>query len=211
MKALILKHKFHWSDKDFIWMVFFGILLLILSLIFNHFANSYVAITNGAYVQDILLDNLPVINVNWIMNEGVMLYVVFSVGFILLEPKRIPFMLKSIALFILTRSIFITLTHLGTPPIQTYLDPTDLLTSLSIGKDYFFSGHTGMPFLVALSFWKIKIVRYVSIGASLVFGSGMILGHLHYSIDVLSAFFITYTIFCIAVKIFPKDYKLLNS
>ncbi|MCX6763461.1 MAG: phosphatase PAP2-related protein [Candidatus Moranbacteria bacterium] len=211
MRKVIAKHKYHWSKKEFIGSIILGGLFLAISLIFNHFTSNYANSTNGAYVKDILLDNLPVFNVNWIMNEGVLFYAIFITFFIIIEPKRIPFILKSLALFVFIRSIFITLTHLGPAPSQTYLDPNDLLADLNFGKDFFFSGHTGIPFLLALAFWKEKIVRYVSILAAIILGSSMILGHLHYSIDVLSAFFITYAIFCIAKKAFANDYKLFNS
>jgi hypothetical protein len=45
----------------------------------------------------------------------------------------------------------------------------------------------------------------------LVFGVVVLLGHLHYSIDVLSAFFISYGIYRIAEIIFHKDKMLWNS
>ncbi|HBB03313.1 TPA: hypothetical protein DCZ39_00140 [Patescibacteria group bacterium] len=51
-----------------------------------------------------------------------------------------------------------------------------------------------MPFLMALIFWKNKLMRYAFILAAMSFGIIVLLGHLHYSIDVLAAFFITYTI-----------------
>jgi membrane-associated phospholipid phosphatase len=80
-----------------------------------------------------------------------------------------------------------------------------------MGNDFFFSGHTGMPFLIALIFWKEKWVRSISIAVSLLFGALVLLGHLHYSIDVFGAFFITYTIFHICQKFFRVDLKLFNS
>ncbi|MCL5009147.1 MAG: hypothetical protein M1400_02270, partial [Patescibacteria group bacterium] len=55
-----------------------------------------------------------------------------------------------------------------------------------------------------------RLLRYVFLAASVVFGAAVLLGHLHYSIDVFSAFFITYGIYRIAVKIFPADSKLFD-
>jgi hypothetical protein len=122
----------------------------------------------------------------------------------------VPFFLKSIALFIFIRAVFITLTHLGPAPSRTYLDPDDLLIRINVGSDMFFSGHTGMPYLLALMFWEDKLARYISLTAACIFGAAVLFGHLHYSIDVFGAFFITYTIFHIAQKLFPQDYKLLR-
>jgi len=66
-----------------------------------------------------------------------------------------------------------------------------------------------MPFLLALMFWNNKVLRYVFLGFSILFAVVVLLGHLHYSIDVLSAFFITYTIFDICKFIFKKDRQII--
>jgi len=39
----------------------------------------------------------------------------------------------------------------------------------------------------------------------------VLLGHIHYSIDVFSALFITYGIFVIAKKVFARDYLLFTA
>lgn len=208
MGKIIAKNQLLWKRKDFVGSVFLGVMLLILSLIINHFVGAYVDRSNVHAVNDILLDNLPVMNVNFIVNEGVWLYIAIMAFFAFKHPQKIPFGFKSIALFIVVRSIFVSLTHLGPAPIHSFLDSHDFLTAIATGNDMFFSGHTGMPFLLALVFWNDKLARYVCIFASMFFGFSMILGHLHYSIDVFSAFFITYTIFAIAQKLFPKDYGL---
>ena len=210
MKRIIARHKYHWAQKDFTKSIILSFLFLAGSLAFNHFASVYVDSRAGAYVQDILLDNLPVINVDLVINDGVMFFGLFMIAYGLINPKKAPFALKSMALFIFIRSIFITLTHMGPAPSQTYLDPDDLLIRINAGRDMFFSGHTGLPFLFALIFWDNKIVRWVCLFASIIFGISVLLGHLHYSIDVFAAFFITYTIFHIAREFFAKDYELLK-
>jgi hypothetical protein len=84
------------------------------------------------------------------------------------------------------------------------------LNKLLFGADSFFSGHTGMPFLGALVFWDDKLVRWVYILASIFFAIVVLLGHLHYSIDVFSAFFITYSIYRIADISFNKDKEVFE-
>jgi len=209
-KKIIARHKHYWARKDFYFSFILSAIFFAGSLVFNHLIAAYVDSSAGAYVQDILLDNLPVMNVDLILNDGVIIFGLFIIVFALIHPKKIPFLLKSVAFFIFIRAIFTTLTHMGPAPSRTYLDPDDLLIRLNAGSDMFFSGHTGMPFLLALIFWENKIVRYVSLGASLVFGSAVLLGHLHYSIDVFAAFFIAYSIFHICQRIFPGDYRLLK-
>jgi hypothetical protein len=208
MNEIMQKYKHYWKQKYFLTSFVFGVFLFTSSLLFNHFTSRYVDTMAGAYVQDIILDNFPVVNIDWIMNEGVIIFSIYVILFSLTKPEKIPFLLKSIALFVAIRSVFITLTHLGPAPSQTYLDPNDLLIKLNAGRDMFFSGHTGLPFLIALLFWKDKLARYISILASVVFGVSVLLGHLHYSIDVFAAYFITYSIYHIAQVLFPEDYEL---
>jgi membrane-associated phospholipid phosphatase len=86
-----------------------------------------------------------------------------------------------------------------------------IVGKFSFGADLFFSGHTGLPFLMALIFWKNKLLRYSFLFLSVFFGLIVLLGHIHYSIDVLSAFFITYTIWHVSEKLFPKDLQIFKS
>jgi len=207
MKKIISEYKHYLTQKTFRRSFIIGLFFLAASLIVNHLSSIYVDHKAGAYVQDIFLDNLPVVNVDDILNEGVILYSLFATFFVIVKPRRIPFILKSLAFFIFIRAIFTMLTHLGPAPNQTYLNPDDLLVRLSAGSDMFFSGHTGMPFLIALIFWnENNLVRYVSLVASIVFGTSVLLGHLHYSIDVFAAFFITYAIYKMSEKFFAKDH-----
>jgi hypothetical protein len=201
----------YFGNKKFVLAVALGILFLLLSLAINNYAAAYADRSASNYVTDILLDNIPVFNVNFIVNEVLCLFIYIMAFLILIKPQRLPFVLKSLALFILIRSMFITLTHLHVPPNHSYLNPNDWLSGIAAGQDLFFSGHTGMPFLLALIFWHNKLIRYTALIGTVIFGSAMILGHLHYSIDVFSAFFITYTIFEICKVAFPQDYQWLIS
>src|SRR3989344_8842551 len=79
------------------------------------------------------------------------------------------------------------------------------INEMFFGGDLFFSAHTGMPFLGALAFWREKGIRNFYLLTAVFFAAVVLLGHLHYTIDVLSAFFITYGIFHIAEWIFPHD------
>jgi hypothetical protein len=81
-----------------------------------------------------------------------------------------------------------------------------MLNFITSGNDLFFSGHTGLPFLIALIFWDHVYVRTLFLSSSVVFGVIVLLSHLHYSIDVFSAFFITYSIYHISLKLFHLDY-----
>jgi membrane-associated phospholipid phosphatase len=211
MKKIISNHQFLWAQKYFSRNVMVGLALLASSLIINYFANIYTTNHASNSVADIILDNIPVFNVEFMFVDGAAAVIIFVILLLLRDPRKIPFTVKSVATFIIIRSIFITLTHIAMPPMHSYLDPLSNFRYMSAGNDMFFSSHTGLPFLMALIFWESKKIRLFFIGVSVVFGISVLMGHLHYSIDVFAAFFITYSIFHIAQKIFRRDYILINA
>ena len=160
---LIAKHKFHWSRKEFLFSAISAFLLLAGSLFINYTAGNYANKMASNGVTDIILDNVPIIDVDGIFVYGAVLFGLFIVIVLIKEPKQIPFIIKSIALFVFVRSIFISLTHLGPIIQQLPPDPNIFYRNLVFGADYFFSGHTGLPFLMALAYWGNKYLRYIFI------------------------------------------------
>ena len=211
MKKIITNHKNFWSNKSLLYSSAIGMLFFIASIFLNRVATTFATERMGNSVTDLILSNTPVFNVDFIVNELALAYFIFITIIVILDPKTAPFVLKSAALFIIIRSIFITFTHLGPFPERSYIDQTEFFGPFNLGGDFFFSGHTGMPFLAALIFWKEdKFVRYISLVASVLFGISVLLGHLHYSIDVFAAFFITYTIYKISEKFFANDFVVFK-
>lgn len=202
------------AQKHFYRRLVIGVLLVLASLGLNYVANSYSEAQTGSVVQDIILKNIPVLNIAFLYLDGFNLFLIFVVIVGLHEPHRLPFMLKTIALFIAVRSFFIVLTHLSIPlPAMydaIYFPAGTFSNFFSSGNDLFFSGHTGFPFLMSLLFWKNKILRYVFLGCSLFFGTTVLFAHVHYSIDVFGAFFITYAIYDLAILAFKKDHELFQ-
>jgi hypothetical protein len=117
--------------------------------------------------------------------------------------------LYSLALFFLIRSAFTTLTHIG--PFHIPAPSADwgtLAKDFLFSSDLFFSGHTGVPFLMALIYGRNVLLRPVFLAWSAYMAVVVLLGHYHYSIDVASAYFITYTIFCLCERFFPQSRRL---
>ncbi len=210
MESILSQHKAVWYDRFFRISVIIGIFLLISSLFINYTAGTYASSQQSEAVSDIILDFLPAVNVESIFIEGSYIFIAFVLCIMFFRPHYIPFTIKSIALFVLIRSGFISLTHIGPSPHVITLDPSFIFQKINFTGDLFFSGHTGLPFLLALIFWEHKKIRMLFLFAAVLFGVTVLLGHLHYSIDVFAAFFITYTIFTIAKKFFAKDWAYAN-
>ncbi len=176
----------------------------------NFYAGTYATREASSSVTDIILSNTRVYDVDGLFVYGALFLILFIGGLCFARPRRFPFVLFSLTVFIFTRSIFISLTHIGPFPGSVALDLGTVTSKFIFGGDLFFSGHTGIPFLMGLIFWREPIISYIFFAWSIFFGIVVLLGHLHYSIDVLSAFFITYTIYHMACYFFPKEKALLE-
>jgi hypothetical protein len=190
-----------------------GIVLLGLAVIFQFYASAYVDRVSSNSVSDLFLSNLPVIDLNFLIIEGAFVAIVISLLLILAKPKYLLFSIKAAAIFIATRAVFIAVTHIGIFPGQLNPDTgffDRLYTGFGLEAGFFFSGHTGLPLLMALIFWNEKFWRYAYIVASIIFGIAVLFAHVHYTIDVLAAPYMTYGIFKMSQYFFAEDYKLIE-
>lgn len=196
------------NDRKYVISLIFGFFLVLIAFFINFQIARYTETVPATKVGDLLLDWLPTVDLTFF-------YTTFSfltIGIIILYPilfqsELIPFTAKTFAAFILIRSFFIGLTHLGAPE-PFYALPHGIDQSAFIRffylNDLFFSGHTGVPYLAALIFWKQKIIRYSMLLASVIMGATVLLMHVHYSIDVFAAYFITYSIYIVSDKVFNQ-------
>ena len=186
-----------------------GVILFIVSVYATHLASLYAEVRAGNSVDDIILSNTRVYDLEFLFVYVAIALVLFVVVLCIRFRNTAPFLLKAVSLFIIIRSIFVSLTHIGPFPLKLELE-SKLLDFITTGNDLFFSGHTGLPFLIALIFWDHPYIRILFLTASFVLGASVLLAHLHYSIDVFAAFFITYSIYHIALKLFKKDYEFFT-
>jgi hypothetical protein len=209
VKHLIRKQLDFWRLPQLVSSTALGIIMLGASLTINYSAGLYTnSITNNP-VQDIILDNIPVFRTGFIFVYGALAMWFFVMIILILNPRYLPFALKSIALLVTIRSIFTIMTHLGPYPNMTTWPQNNLLEKFSFGADFFFSGHTAFPFLISLILWHKKIFRWIFIVLSLFFATSVLSGHLHYSIDVFAAFFITYSVFILGCRLFTDEYEIM--
>ncbi len=194
-----------------------GVLLLALSVIVQIVLgrfSSRVAI-NAAPVRDIFLDNLPLVDLGGIIVGGAIVLWVFAWVFLIVRPRYLLFSTKAIALYIISRAFFFSLTHIGPYPLQyapgPHNDGYGLYRLVTFQGNFFYSGHTAFPFLLALIFWDNKYLRYLCLFLTVFFGASVLLAHVHYSIDVFAAPFIVYGMFVMTTRLFPEDYALFAS
>lgn len=210
---IIRRYRIHCTVAAFWTSSALSLAAFIFALVVNNYATSYATEHSSNYVTDIILSNTPAFDVDFYFVYGAALLIAFIVFVLLSNPKQIPFTLYALALFYLTRALFITMTHLGPFPTQTPIEfETNIGQFLSGvffgGDDLFFSAHTGAPFLMALVFWRQKWLRYIFLSWSIFFAIIVLLGHIHYTIDVASAFFISFGIFHFTMWLFSKAHRM---
>lgn len=168
-------------------------------------------------LPDTLLAVLPYVGwvdrVNYV--AWLFCYVPVAVAFLLTEPRRwIRYMITG-GLISLARGVCIALTGLGPPDpahagagiggrpfLEAWLDllsPVDVFAHGAarayLTQDLFFSGHTATTFLLVLYLWRRPALRWIALLGHAVMVASVLLAHLHYTIDVLGAWAVTFAIF----------------
>jgi len=195
--------------------VYFSSLLIGgLFLTFSIFLTYYVNIFNDSYVYasvgDLLLDKIPTYNLKFLFEWGFYTVIASIIFYIIIfKEEKIPFALNTFALLICVRCGFIILTEIG-PPNGFFNDIATVnnnpFRKMFFKNDLFFSGHASIPYLAYLLFKKTKFALFM-LFMTFIMSATVLLMHVHYSIDVFAAFFITYGLFSFTSKIF----KNLNS
>ena len=166
-------------------------IIFIIATSINYVSGTYVSVAHTAHVPDLILDHIGPVNVGFFYVYGYI--ILFSALFIypgFFQIRTFHVVITQFSLLIVLRAAFVALTHLGTPPDAIPVSFPWIFRGLHFENDLFFSGHTAIPFLGFLLFKGP--IRYFFLGGSILMGVVVLLMHVHYSIDVLAAFFMTY-------------------
>lgn len=193
------------GDRAYRISLFAGIVLMIGAQISNQLASVYNDSQTYISVGDLILDYIPTVDMHFFFAWGMYFLTVFIICYALFaKPETAPFALKTYAVLIFLRCGFILLTNIGPPVDSFYVGGViggDFFTHFIFKNDLFFSGHTAYPFLGYLIYRKTNIAWILFFGTILM-AVTVLLMHVHYSIDVFAAFFITYGVYSFSRWIF---------
>jgi hypothetical protein len=178
------------------YLILLSLLFLLFANIMNVYAGRYVDKADVVSVKDIILDNIPTINLEFLFSYGMIIFLSVLLFYVLFfRVKQFHTVAFSFSVLIFVRSFFITLTHLGKPSdAAIMMSLPGIYNVLNFHNDLFFSGHAALPFMAFLIFRKEKIGIFF-LFMTVLLSLTVLLMHLHYSIDVFAAFFITYALY----------------
>jgi len=170
-------------------------------------------------LPDLVLSALPYLP--WVdrVNYLLWLAVYLPLAAVLLfgDPRRWVRYMVTGGLVSLARGATIALTGLGAPD-RAHAGPglgdrafgpalLELLSPLGVfqrgavtaylTQDLFFSGHVATTFLLLLYLRDRPVLRWVALAASLAVTASVLLAHIHYSIDVVGAWAVTFAIYAL--------------
>jgi hypothetical protein len=187
--------------------ILLALLLLGIGILATALSSSYVDVVSTISVPDLILDSIPVVNLSPLFEWGIVAVITVFIGYpLFFKPKKFHYALGMLSLFLLVRSAFVILTHLKAPAGAIPVATQGVTQVLTYSNDLFFSGHAGLPFLGFLIYKNTK-VRYFMLAASIILALTVLFMHVHYSIDVASAYFITYGIYVIGDPLFGDPDK----
>ena len=205
----LLKEPISWSEawqlrsfrnKTFVALALVAIILLTLPTFF-----AFIEKREGMVLQDFVLDAIPAMDVSvttFVIIWSMVLLVFYR---IYQNPRLFLEIAYGFILMCLCRVLTISILPLNPPPgLITLKDPIANIVyggkGIFITKDLFYSGHTGNMFLFFLCL-QAKWDKIIALAASFMVGILVLIQHIHYSIDVISAFIFTYFLYLGAKKV----------
>lgn len=170
-------------------------------------------------LPDVILERVPY--VPWVDRWNYLLwiaaYVPIAIAFFFVDGPRFVRYMVSSGLVALVRGVCIAATGLGPvsgPDSHAGLDFDARLAAfqrlmtpaffapdggarVSLTKDLFFSGHTATTVLLLLYVWRYPKLRWPMLVAHLLVVTSIFFAHLHYTIDVIGAYAITFSLFAL--------------
>ncbi len=212
--SIIKKLKNIWQpkllDKDFRIKFFISSLLLLIILLSLAKFLEYNESRSGFSFNDPILNLFTPIDITWLTFALIYSGVIVILIHLTFHPENFLIAIQSYSLTALLRLITIFLLPLNAP--ETIIPLKDPFVEFFGGgntllKDLFFSGHTATMFVFFLVA-KDRTLRIIFLIATILVGIFVLIQHVHYTIDVISAPFFAYTSFRIVIVLNQKLEKL---
>lgn len=194
-----------WASKTFKSKAIIGTLLLLIVLVSFPKFFAIIELRNGINLNDSILEHLPSMDLSIPIFILIWSTALLLISRLIQSPSLFLQFLWSFLLLCVLRIITISIIPLDAP--MGLIPLKDPISSLFYGgrevfitKDLFFSGHTATQFLMFLCLQK-KTDRLITGITSIAIAVMVLLQHIHYTIDVLAAFPLTYMIYLIGKKI----------
>jgi hypothetical protein len=168
-------------------------------------------------LPDAVLDAVPY--VRWVADANYLLwlglYLPVAAGLLWATPARFVRYMVTGGLVSIARGLTLAMTGLGAPDpavagpglgARSSLDAFLQLVSpwhvfakgtmqAYLTKDLFFSGHTATTLLLLLYAWERPRLRWLALAGHVLVVASVFLAHLHYAIDVVGAYAVTFSLF----------------
>lgn len=209
-QAEISEIKDEWQGVHYKWWV------ITLSGVLGLFTLSYFLYTRLGWVadqrslptgSDWVLRRLPIVNVLPILSWGWFgLHLYAAAAAVAYYPRRMPFLIFLLSVYMVVRTIFVFLSPIGHPTGMMDMGKLDVIFSRLMGtwtfnNEFVFSGHTSIPFLFYL-FFETGWMKSVMLGGSILMGLCVLLSHNHYTVDVLAAYLVSYSIYTLSERLY---------
>ncbi|MDR3712604.1 MAG: phosphatase PAP2-related protein [Puia sp.] len=160
----------------------------------------------GIVINDWLLLRLPAYDVSVPIFFIIWCTVLFTLFRCLQNPDRLLILSWAYLFLCLTRMVTISLVTLDPPTHLVLL--ADPLSNFFYGRkfvtrDLFFSGHTSTLFLMSLCL-PGRIDKMIAILATIAVGVLLLIQHVHYTLDVLTAPLFAWLVWRLAIKVNQK-------
>ncbi|MBI4345253.1 MAG: phosphatase PAP2 family protein [Elusimicrobia bacterium] len=209
--------KDEWHAVHYKWwiIVLSGVLtFFVLSYFYYSQVGWYADQRHLPHSSDWLLRRLPEANLLPVLSWGWLgLHLYAAAVAILYYPRQLPFMLFTLGLFMIVRTTYMALSPIGPPHGMLDMSKLDYFFSRAMGvvtfqNEFVMSGHTSFPFLFYLFFdtaWQKRIF----LTGSIVMAISVLITRNHYTVDVLSAYLISYSIYCLSRKLYYSHIRPL--
>ena len=203
-----IKKEWQFFAKNKSFRIQFIVTLIFLGLILYSLQSflSYVETRHGALIPDPILNLFSPVDVTWITFFIIYFSLLAAVIYFISKPKLLLTAMTAYAVMVFFRIVAMYILPLEPPakmialadPFVEFFGQSQTLT-----RDLFFSGHTAIMFLFFL-ITKNKTLKYTFFAGTISIAVLVLIQHVHYSVDVFVAFFVSYCSYLIATKLTAK-------